>query len=200
MARAVAPAYLEVWHGSSRRAPSVSRQITEILGRRPYVMRLNTWRTLAIYDIMLALADYNIIRESYWDDKNIRYEFWLPQYIRRQAALTLFGTDCLKARTLDKLPEDEGLRMESFEGSMPRVITFLTSLDKATPLLAGGTSAISTTKIKSAAKKLNAEEFTVKDSEFPLSRNHLVILAFMSQLNDIEESKAKGTSGKSRAD
>ena len=194
VARAVAPAYLEVWQRLIAQSTLSLEEITEILGRRPYVMRLNTWRTLAIYDIMLALADYNIIRESYWDDKNIRYEFWLPQYIRRQAALTLFGTDCLKARTLDKLPEDEGLRMESFEGSMPRVITFLTSLDKATPLLAGGTSAISTTKIKSAAKKLNAEEFTVKDSEFPLSRNHLVILAFMSQLNDIEESKAKGTS------
>lgn len=186
----MSPAYIKLWKRLITRDTIGIVEAKQILGFQPYVHIFSSWRSLLVYDIMLAPAGCNIIRQSYWDDKDIKIEFWLPQYVRKKAAETLFGADELRPVTIKDLPAGEDLFVESFEATMPRVFTYLSSLDKATPLLAGGTSAINSAKIKSAAKKLNSLNFGVDATSHPLDRNQILVLAFMAMLNHNEMSKA----------
>lgn len=191
VAYAVSPAYIEVWKQLIIRSQVEFAEITKILGFRPYVHIQSTWRPMSVYDIMLAPACCNVIRESYWDDKKFKVEFWLPQYMRKVAATAIMGQDGLKPKTYKALPDEDGLLVESFEEDMPRTFAFLNSLDRATPLLAGGTSAISLTKVKSAAKKMPSNEFAVNDPDFPQSRNQFVTMCFMTQLYFNETSRTR---------
>lgn len=194
---AALPKEKPVWQKLLASASMTNDEIRDITGRNPMVAKTDSWSPTLLTEVQFSqLGLFQTYR--YGVPGNGQFEFFVPQMYREKYARRILGEDSVDPHMTDNLPDEE-LVTENYERKISDDLIYLDEFDSYTPLLTD-TGAITMTRVKSTANKINTSDFQVTGKEYPLSRKALVVLAFASMLRHRDSYLYKNDKKKGKTD
>ena len=179
-ARAVAPKYIDVWKELLCGSGMTLEDVSNIVGKRPPVVKDYSWRGLFLSDPLLFGAI--IYRSGYsWRTDDLEsLSIYVPQITREKLSKIVLGPDAVKPHTLDELPESH-LPVENYEPIIMSDMMYLNGVASSTQIL-GTSDTFPAAKMKSITKSFDSPDFEYHPQGIPLSRTALLTTAFISML------------------